>query len=396
MRGILTRRTESATYAIIGAGLTGAAAAWRLAQTGADVVVLERDVPASPLGSSHGSARIFRYGYPDPFYADLVVRARRSWDELESQSGRRLITPSGALDFGAVRDPHALARVLDRVGVEHELLTAADAADRWPQLRFDTDVLWHPGAGVIDAESAVNTMLELARDAGAEVRTGWEAASIRHGFTGYLVTSSTGQTVHAEQVVVAAGGWLPALLRDVDLPARFADAMPQFQVRQENAFHFPYRDPADQGEPEPGEDTSWPTFIYKGEDFEAYGLPGGRDAHWRGQKVAEYNGGRPLASAREQDGLIDPDNRARVTEFVQRFAPGLVAEPYEETTCLFTNVPREDMIIDRAAGVTIVSPCSGQGAKFAPLLGELVRDLVSGSAPAHERFRALGQRFAGV
>lgn len=389
-------RRESATYAVIGAGLSGASVAWHLAESGAEVIVLERDVPASALGSSHGSARIFRYGYLDPFYAGLVVQARRGWDELEAASGRRLITPSGALDFGAVRDPRGLADVLDTVGVEHELLSRADAGTRWPQLRFDTEVLWHPGAGVIDAEESVHAMLELAQRAGAQLRTGWDVASVRHGFTGYVLTSATGRTVHAEQVIVAAGGWLPALLGDLDLPGGFSDAMPQFEVRQENAFHFAYRAESDHGEPAPDAATSWPTFIYKGDDIQTYGLPGGRDADHRGQKVAEYNGGRVIRSARDQDGRIDAANRHRVAGFVERFAPGLESDTYAETTCLFTNVPRDDMIIDRAAGVTILSPCSGQGAKFAPLLGELVHDLVTGAGRSDERFRAVGQRFAGA
>ncbi len=125
-------------------------------------------------------------------------------------------------------------------------------------------------------------------------------------------------------------------------------------------------------------------------------MPGGRDAGFLGQKVAEYNGGKVIGSARDQDGVIDPANRARVVEFVESFAPGVLPVPYAEATCLFTNVPRDDMIIDRAEGITIVSPCSGQGAKFAPLIGELVMDLVSGSQRAAERFRAVGQRFAST
>ncbi|KHK95553.1 sarcosine oxidase [Microbacterium mangrovi] len=390
------RFADSVTYAIIGAGLTGAAAAWRLAQSGADVLVLERDVPASHFGSSHGSARIFRYAYPDRFSTDLVVRARGSWDELEAAAGTQLITPAGALDFGAVRDPRGLARVLEQSGVDHELLSRAEAGARWPQLTFDTEVLWHPGAGVLDAERSVTAMLALAQAAGAAVRTGWDVASVRRASAGYVVTSTRGETVHAEQVVVAAGGWLPALLADLDLPAGFAAAMPQFEVRQENAFHFPYRDAHHRGEPEPGDAASWPTFIYKGEHIQTYGLPGGRDAGFEGQKVAEYNGGRVIDSAREQDGAIDRGNRERVRGFVARFAPGLVPAPYAETTCLFTNVPRDDMIIDRAEGITVVSPCSGQGAKFAPLLGELVVDLVAGTLASASRFRAAGQSFAGV
>lgn len=385
---------ESATYAIIGAGLSGAAAAWRLAQSGAEVLVLERDAPASHLGSSHGSARIFRYAYLDPFYVDLVVQARRGWDELEAASRQRLITPSGSLDSGVVRDPPGLADALEANDVEHELLSAGDAKAAWPQLNFDSEVLWHPGAGVIDAEASVDAMVELAQAAGAQVRLGWEAASVRRATSGYVITSMTGDTVHAEQVIVAAGGWLPSLLGGLDLPSAFVDALPQFEVREENAFHFPYRDANDCGETAQGAAASWPTFIYKGEDIQTYGLPGGRDAQFRGQKIAEYNGGRPIASAHHQDGEIDPMNRGRVVSFVERFAPGVLPTPYAETTCLFTNVPRDDMIIDRADGITILSPCSGQGAKFAPLLGELVLDLVAGSERAAERFRAAGQRFA--
>ncbi|OUD88012.1 hypothetical protein BC477_08455 [Clavibacter michiganensis subsp. michiganensis] len=34
--------------------------------------MLERDRPAGMLGSSHGSARILRYAYDDPFYVRLM------------------------------------------------------------------------------------------------------------------------------------------------------------------------------------------------------------------------------------------------------------------------------------------------------------------------------------
>ncbi len=389
--------TETATIAIIGAGLSGAAAAWRLAAAGHEVIVLERDVPASPLGSSHGSARIFRYAYPDPFYAGLVVESRRGWDELEAASGTQLITPSGAIDFGTIRNPGQLAGVLDLVGVEHELLSEDAARERWPQLNFNTEVLWHPGAGVIDAETSVKTMLRLAQAAGAELRTAWEVTGVRPGNTGYVITSTSGATVHAEQVIVAAGGWLPELLQGLSLPASFLARLPEFQVRQENAFHFPYRLPGDQGAPAAGERASWPTFVYKGEDMQSYSLPGGRDAGYEGQKIAEYNGGKVIPSARQQQhDVIDPANRARVVGFIEEYVPGLLPTPYAEATCLFTNVPNDDMIIDRIDGITIMSPCSGQGAKFAPYLGELALDLVAGSEAPRDRFRATAQRFASV
>src|SRR3954447_19363956 len=146
---------ESIEYVVVGAGLSGAATAWQLAARGHDIALLERSTPANDAGSSHGSARIFRYAYPDAFYTGLVVQARQGWDELEALAGRRLITPTGSLGFGSRRDPGGIAAGLAGGGVEHELLTPAETGRRWPQIRFETSVLWHPGAGVIDARTAV-------------------------------------------------------------------------------------------------------------------------------------------------------------------------------------------------------------------------------------------------
>lgn len=352
---------------VVGAGLAGASAAWRAAQHGHDVVVLERSTPANQLGSSHGSARIFRYAYAERHYVDLVIEAARGWAELESAHGAGLITRTGALDHGTRHDPARFAAVLEAAGVEHELLEPEDASARWG-IRVETPALWHSDAGVLDAESSVNAMLAQAATLGAVVEHGWPVRTVTRTARGYRVHSTDGRVIEAEQVVVAAGGWLPELLHDLALPSRFLASFPALEVRQEQAFHFPYRDAA----------TAWPSFIHKSEDIVVYGLPGGRDAAWSGQKVAEFNGGKRIRAASLQDGVIDGRNRQRMIDYTERYLPGLVPEPYAETTCLFTNTPTEDFVIDRADGITVLSPCSGHGAKFAPMIGELAVALVEG------------------
>lgn len=374
------------SYIVVGAGLTGAATAWQLARRGHAVTVLERSTPANGQGSSHGSARILRYAYSDPFYARMVVDARTEWDELERLAGERLVTPTGSLDSGAGRGPAELAGVFAEVGVEHELLTAAEAGARWPQFDFDggAGVLWHPAAGVIDAAASVAAMLRLARADGARLETDWPVASVDRAGAGYRVVSADGRTESAEKVIVAAGGWLPDLFGDLGLPDAFLAALPPLQVMQENAFHFPYREAPEE---------PWPTFIHKASDILVYGLPGGRDSVLpdgrTGLKVAEFNGGRPIRSAAAQDGRIDPENRARVVAYVRRTLPGVIPEPYAETTCLFTNTPTEDFVIDTVDGITIASPCSGHGAKFAPLLGKQIANTATGAQTPPERFRVL-------
>lgn len=373
------------SYVVVGAGLAGSATAWELARRGHEVTLVERTTPANEHGSSHGSARIFRYGYPDPFYTGLVVRAREAWDELESLAGQRLITPTGSLDHGSERRPAHLAEMMAGAGVEHELLSPAAAAERWPGLVFDSEVLWHPGAGVIDAESAVLAMAGLAQTSGARVLTGWPVARVVPDGAGFLVLSEDGAELRADRVVVSAGGWLPDLLDS--LPTGLVRRVPPLQVRKEQAYHFPYAEaPEAPGVPGLAGD-GWPTFIHKIPGIQVYGLPGGRDAGFRGQKVAEYNGGPVIPSAAHSDGRVEDANRERVVAYVRRHLPGLVPEPYAETTCLFTNTPHEDFVIDGVDGITIVSPCSGHGAKFAPLIGRLAADAATGEREVPEAFR---------
>ena len=94
--------------------------------------------------------------------------------------------------------------------------------------------------------------------------------------------------------------------------------MPALEIRQEQAYHFPYRSDTER---------PWPAFIHKSTTLSTYGLPGGRDAEFRGQKVAQYNGGPAIRSASAQDGLIRQVNRRLVVEYVKSYLPALDPTP---------------------------------------------------------------------
>ncbi|QLQ09932.1 MAG: FAD-dependent oxidoreductase [Nocardioidaceae bacterium] len=363
-----------AEFVVIGAGLAGAATAWQLATAGHDVAILERGVPADRAGSSHGSARIFRYGYANRTYAEMVREARNWWDELERTAGQTLITPSGAVDFGELRELDTLARVLDAIEIDHEVLDAGQAQERFPGIQFDGPVLWHAAAGVIDSEVAVSAMVRLAVASGARILTHWPVDSVQQRSTGYLVHGPRG-SFSASNVIVAAGGWLPSLLPKLDLPARVVGAFPKLTVTQEQAFHFPYQNPSD----------VWPALIEKSHMMRSYGLPGGRDSGYRGLKLAEQFGGKPIGSGERQDGIVDPVKRDRLVEYVKRRLPGLIPEPYAGSTCLFTMTPTEDFILDRHDRMTVLSPCSSHGAKFAPLIGHLAANAATASTASVAR-----------
>lgn len=354
--------------AIVGGGLAGAAAAWALTRRGRSVVLLEQFRLGHDRGSSHGSARIFRHAYTDPFYVRLTARARALWNELEADSGRPVLRVTGGVDQGA--HVERLDLVLTGAGIEHEVLSARDAGERWPGMAFAGPVVFHPQAGVIDADGAIEAFLDCARGHGARIVGDARVGQVSSDGDGVLLRTEK-STVRARRAILAAGGWIGGLA-----------AIPALQVTQQDVFHFPYA----------GTPDAWPTFVHLA-DAMRYGLPGGRDAGpGGGQKIGEHAPGR-LTSAENRDGVVDPAVRARTVDYVRRWFPGLVPEPVNETTCLYTWTPDEDFIIDRDGPIVTCSPCSGHGAKFAPLIGELVADLLAGRG-APDRFRLDADRLA--
>ena len=351
---------------VVGAGLMGAASAWQLAQRDIETLVLEQFEPATVHGSSHGSARIVRRAYPHDDYVRLTGEAFDLWAELEAQSSRTLLRLTGGIDHGRDRDPRSIAEAMTRTGIPHTLLTPAEAERRWEGMRFDGPVLYHAQAGTMDAAGAVAAFLEIATAHGAQLRTGVTVTGIEPLGDEALVHTDHG-SVRARRVVVAAGAWCEGLLGDL-MP------LPALSVTEHRVFHFPRVD----------ESVVWPVTIHR-EDLDIYHLPGGRDGGPAdARKIAEHVG-RP-SDPRRRDPKIDVAARERMVDYVQRWLPGLVPDPFGETTCLYTRTPSEDFVIDRVGPLVVSSACSGHGAKLAPVVGRLVADLSTGDVAPFERF----------
>src|SRR4051812_49838881 len=86
---------------VIGVGAMGAAACWHLARRGVRVLGLDAfDIP-NTRGSSHGFSRMIRMAYYEhPDYVPLLRRAYELWEELERDSGRRVLHVTGGLYMG--------------------------------------------------------------------------------------------------------------------------------------------------------------------------------------------------------------------------------------------------------------------------------------------------------
>jgi sarcosine oxidase len=361
---------ERVDVAVVGGGLMGAAAAWAATRRGLSVALHEQFEPGHTRGSSHGSARIVRRGYSDALYTRLTGEAFELWREVELAADARLLRMLGGLDHGPNRTA-LVANLLAAAGISHEVLAAGDAEARWPGMHFTGPVVYHPQAGTMDADRAVAALLDLARRAGATTQHGSRVATVEAVGDEYAaVRLADGRELEARCAVVAAGAWVEALLGA-------ALRLPPLAVTQQQVFHFPRRDEAV---------APWPSVIHQ-DAMEVYHLAGGRDGGREdARKVAEHmNGAVTTADAR--DGVVDARVRDRIVRYVTEWLPELVPIPQGEATCLYTTSPSEDFLVDRAGPIVVCSPCSGHGAKFAPLIGELVAGLVTGDRPVPDRFR---------
>ena len=215
-------RTSSSPFdvAVIGGGVIGLSVAWRAAQRGLRVTVLERAEPGA--GASRVAAGMIAPISEASLKEEPLLRlsqaSARAYpafvDELRDASG---LDP-GYLGCGtlAVARDRDEAEALDReLGVRTELglpvsrLRASEARrlepGLAPALRLALDV---PDDHVIDPRALTVALAKALRGAGGELRTGGEVAEVlvSHGrVTG--VRLAGGEEVVAEQVVIAAGVW---------------------------------------------------------------------------------------------------------------------------------------------------------------------------------------------
>ncbi|MFC4588440.1 FAD-dependent oxidoreductase [Sphaerisporangium corydalis] len=353
---------------VVGGGGMGSAAAWRLAGGGAEVVLLERFEEGHVRGASHGASRIFRVSYTEPVYIGLAQEAERSWRELEDASGVSLLTVTGGVDHGRTADLGLLAEAVEAAGAPGEWLAPEEAAERWPGLRYDGRVLFHPAGGRLHADDAVSALQAQAARLGAVVRhrtpvtaivvRGDDAVEVRAGEDVY----------HAKRVVVAAGAWAGKLLGGL-VP------LPPLRVTQEQPAYF-----APLGE------AAWPSFVHHLDDasLAAAGYPSGvYGLGTPGEGVkAGFHGTGPVVDPDERDFLPEPAQGRALREYARAWLPGVDADAFTPISCTYTTTPTSDFVLDRVGPVVVAAGFSGHGFKFVPAVGRILAGLaLTGERP---------------
>ncbi|GLK99318.1 N-methyltryptophan oxidase [Dactylosporangium matsuzakiense] len=358
---------------VVGGGAMGSAAAWQLARRGVSVVLLERFAARHTNGASHGASRIFRLSYAEPGYIALAREAERLWRELENDTGAHLLTVTGGADHGDHPFLTELADALAAAQVRHHWLSPREAARRWPGLRFETPVLFHPDSGRLHADRSVAALQDAARALGATVRHSTPVTAIEVLGDDRVRVHTDTEALRARRVVAAVGAWTAGLL-GAQVP------LPPLRVTQEQPAHFAARIPAD----------GWPSFGHRFAAGSAaaaqfYGGIYGLATPGEGVKVG-FHGVGPVVDPDRRDFMPEPAQLAALRNYVRRWLPGADPDVFAPISCTYTTTPDTDFVLDRHGPLVVATGFSGHGFKFTPAVGRILAGLAVDGTRPDQRF----------
>ncbi len=355
--------------AVVGAGAFGGWTALWLLRSGARVTLLDTWGPGNSRASSGGETRVIRGMYgPDRVYTEWIVRAFEIWQESARRWEVPLFHPTGALWMFRADDGYARASLpyLADAGLPVERLTPAEAARRFPQVRFDgvSHVYFEERAGYLTARRACRAVARaVAAEGGAYRQAEVRPGAIAGGRMGALALSDGG-SLEADLYVFACGPWLgrvfPEIVGEGVRPSR------------QEVFYFGL--PAGESRFDEG---TFPVWVDFGERV-LYGIPGNEH---RGFRVADDTHGE-LVDPTSLERLTSPGDLARARRLLAERFPALAGAPLVETrVCQYENTPDGHYLIDRhpeAGNAWIVGGGSGHGFKLGPAVGERVAAWVLG------------------
>lgn len=366
---------STADVLVVGLGAVGSAALYQSAKNGARAIGIDRFVPPHDQGSSHGDTRITRQAIGEGReFVPLVLRSDRIWEEIETATGRSLMTRNGGLILASPSLPgnhHGSRSFLQdtidtavEFGIPHEVLSSDEICRRYHQFQLRSDEVgyFEPGAGFLRPETCVAAQLELARQHGAQVITAETVLDLKSLADRTVEVKTTRGSYSAAKVIVATGPWIRQLIS--------AEHAGYFKVYRQVLCWFALARNAEDYTPE-----KFPIFIWI-----AGNRP--RDMMYGFPAVDGLSGGLKMASE-QYEATADPDTVSRTIsqseiaalydEYIAPRFPDVSGKCLRSSTCLYTVTPDAKFIVDNFPGeenTFFASACSGHGFKHSAALGE--------------------------
>jgi sarcosine oxidase len=263
--------------------------------------------------------------------------------------------PDGPLISGSLKS-------VEEHQLPHRILDRAAMAASYPQHKLaagDVAIL-DELAGVLRAEESIRACMALAQDRTAAVHNRALVQRIEPG-SRHVDIAVDGENVRVRHAIVCAGPWLPDLI-----------SIPGCELEIERQVITWFKGSS----PESFAPNRFPAFVRElADETIGFGIPDMGDGLI---KVGIHHGDGEIVHPDSMDRSVQRRDYESTESFAAAYIEGLLPAVAKSMVCLYTNSPDSHFVVGEIPGVpnvTIVSPCSGHGFKFAPLIGEIAADL---------------------
>lgn len=372
--------------AIIGAGAFGLGAAVALRRRGHEVRVFERGPIPHDDAASTDVSKLVRLDYgSDELYAEMAEESAAAFRASDAAHGRPLYHELGILLLTStpMREgefEHDSLRTLERRGVPtrrvaREWVTSAHRA--WHADAF-VDGYHSLVGGYVESGAFVERLADEARALGVSLCANAPVEGLAETGSRVDGVRVAGERAPADAVLVAAGAFTPLLLPELDELTVVGQPVVLFAPDDVTPFLAP----------------SFVPWAFEIARTGYYGFPATRSGL---VKVANHGVGRRIRA--DAPRVVSAEDVQRFREFLRGPLPALADAPVARTRlCLYADTPDGDFLIDRhptKEGLYVASGDSGHGFKFAPVLGEIIADVILGRETARTRRFARRPRVVG-
>ncbi|NNL92697.1 MAG: FAD-dependent oxidoreductase [Saprospiraceae bacterium] len=361
---------------IIGGGPMGLATAAELSKSDKNILLIEQYSFVNQKGSSAGMSRQFRIQYAQDYMALLAKKSIPYWDELQKSSKETLIDKVGSLWFG---DPKldsqeggikAAMDVMDELNIDYEPLKANQIEERFPfkSLPEDYTGFFQKDGGIINFEATQKALLSICvKASNVTLLDNSPATNIESLVDGSIIVSCDKEQFTSEKLVLCPGAYINELLKHFDLSINI-------DIWEMSSAYY-----------KKTEDIKLPTWFVFQEPQDTslfYGFPEVDWAHPGYIRVAPDIPDRIIQDPSQR--TFSPSEKSlRLNEtWVIDRMKGLSPESKFTATCLITlSNNSKELLLDYLPdsvnnNENIIVYTGGWAAKFVPLLGKIISDLV--------------------
>lgn len=365
---------------VIGVGSMGAPTCYYLAERGMKVLGVEQfDIPNQK--SSHGGqSRLIRKAYfENPDYVPLLELAYKNWKVFEERTNSQFYYPTGLL-YSGMANEELLSGLVQSSSLYHVPLEEFDASKQEshvPQFHLPNQytTILEPDAGFVTPEKAILAFKEEAENLGARIQTNEAVMEWSSDSNGVKVKTTKG-TYSAGKLVITAGPWTNRIVDELPTNLKITQQLLTW-IRPKNpeAFqlgNFPCWGIQEEGDP----------GLYYGFPIMQEPGPFGET----GLKVAHHILGDEIDPS-NKDNFDEKEEVKKLMSMLDRYLPEAVGELLHVKSCLYSNTPDSEFIIDilpqHNDRVSIACGFSGHGFKFAPAIGEIMADFATDGKTKH-------------